>query len=1014
MKKRVLAVILALAMIMALGFTGCDNDPPPAKQQYTVTVVNGTGGGTFDEAAEVTVTATVPEGKVFLAWQSDGTVVSTANPYTFKVRSNITLTAVFEDEEPDPGPDKELEELEDEVYYTVADGGTIDGAAGSKQVLSGTEVNISAVVPEFYDFEYWNLNGEKYTEERAFTYKVEANAKFSSVITAVSRYELTLTGCTAESVYQAGTEVVTVTANTVENYEFVNWTINGETVEAPSVYEFELTENTTVVANFRRINISVTAVSDDPLISVTLTSDNDDPDATAFVEGDKITVEAKVFNGIELLAWRTEDGTLLSRDNPYTFEAKEDIKVVAQIGEHYTVTVNGGSFVGSEGKTTDIFGEGAACNVEADLGENELFLNWTDAEGAVLSRANPYMFLVSEDTEITANVKEVGQGTTYTFEAENADLTKLINQNGGNNCVESHENDDHGDPALNQSNKSSNGWIAACFNHTVGNTITWNIRSDSASTAVLILRMGSGVWESETQSKDMTLSPENVDFIVNGQSLIYDPILVEGRTALPNASHLAVYGFMSDYTVAMEIQLKEGVNQIQMVLRALNAGPNIDALKLTTTANLTWTPVQNGGAPIADCDYNVDDVWQGETPETTYIFEAENADLSKNVNQDGNSGWTEWHGGDDHGDPVLNAAHYCSNGYIAAGFNHNVGNTITWRVNSDGAASAILILRMCSGVWESATQSKTCEINPQNVEISVNGTALEYDPVWLEGVTALESASYVAAYGFMEDYTVAYSVPLQEGVNEISMELLQKEAGPNIDALKLRTSASLTWTPVKNGDAPIADYGYNVYESGERPETTYIFEAENADLTKLVNLNGDNNCVENRTADDHGSDELNELHGCSNGWVAACFNHTDGNTITWRINSDGDAAAALILRMCSGVWLGGEVSGECTLTPENFEVKVNGQAVEYEPIKLEGLSGSTSVFSYMNDYTVALEIDLKEGVNEISVVLHCNDQSVGPNMDALKLTTTAGLTWTPVSNNGSPIANYGYNVAAQA
>lgn len=500
MRKRLqstlLVIVLALVMIMTAGLAACaQDDTPPEPEKYTVTVENGTGGGKFDEGTEITVTATVPEGKEFESWQSDGTVVSTANPYTFTVRKDITLTATFKDAAvtpPDPGPegpdpDKELEDLEDEVWYTVvADGGRIDGAdVSSKQVKSGTEVQITAVIPEFYDFECWNKDGEKFTEEQTFTYEVTANVKFTSVISAVSRYKLTAEGCTYESIYQAGTEVVTVRANERENYEFVNWTINGETVNEPEIYTFELTEDTTVVANFRRINIEVNAVSDDEIIKVNLTSDDADPDTGLFVEGDRVTVEAELYNGIELNGWRDEEGELLSRDNPYTFTVTDDITVTADIGDHYTVTVVGGTLVGTDNLTTAEYGMNANCNVQANVGENEIFLNWTDEGGVVLSTANPYVFKVNDDITVTANVEEVAPGITYVFEAENADLTKLISQNGDNRCVESHVNDDHNDPVLNEVNKCSNGWIAACFNHNIGNTITWNIRSDRAAEAVL-------------------------------------------------------------------------------------------------------------------------------------------------------------------------------------------------------------------------------------------------------------------------------------------------------------------------------------------------------------------------------------------------------------------------------------------------------------------------------------------------------------------------------------------------
>ena len=65
---------------------------------FTVTVENGTGGGTYDKGSSATVEASVPEGKLFKEWQVDGECVSTNASYTFTVNNNITLTAVFKDD----------------------------------------------------------------------------------------------------------------------------------------------------------------------------------------------------------------------------------------------------------------------------------------------------------------------------------------------------------------------------------------------------------------------------------------------------------------------------------------------------------------------------------------------------------------------------------------------------------------------------------------------------------------------------------------------------------------------------------------------------------------------------------------------------------------------------------------------------------------------------------------------------------------------------------------------------
>ena len=67
-------------------------------ENFVVTVTGGTGGGTYKEGDEVTVTAEDKEGKVFVGWKDEsGEIVSTKKEYTFNVEGEKTLTAVYED-----------------------------------------------------------------------------------------------------------------------------------------------------------------------------------------------------------------------------------------------------------------------------------------------------------------------------------------------------------------------------------------------------------------------------------------------------------------------------------------------------------------------------------------------------------------------------------------------------------------------------------------------------------------------------------------------------------------------------------------------------------------------------------------------------------------------------------------------------------------------------------------------------------------------------------------------------
>ena len=96
-----------------------------AAPSVEIKVNGGTGAGTYKEGESVTVTANEPaEGKEFVGWQDEtGKIVSTQKEYTFVVKDEMVLTAVYQDKAPG--------------------GGTIDGEiapAPDKNGLSGGQI----------------------------------------------------------------------------------------------------------------------------------------------------------------------------------------------------------------------------------------------------------------------------------------------------------------------------------------------------------------------------------------------------------------------------------------------------------------------------------------------------------------------------------------------------------------------------------------------------------------------------------------------------------------------------------------------------------------------------------------------------------------------------------------------------------------------------------------------------------------------------------------------------------
>lgn len=109
-----LSVLLAVSLLPTAAFAAEYNDGDEGgvqmaltvegTVQYTVTVSASpenygtvTGGGTYDEGASVTVTATPKDGYIFTGWQENGEKLENVGAsYTFTATADRTLTAVFE------------------------------------------------------------------------------------------------------------------------------------------------------------------------------------------------------------------------------------------------------------------------------------------------------------------------------------------------------------------------------------------------------------------------------------------------------------------------------------------------------------------------------------------------------------------------------------------------------------------------------------------------------------------------------------------------------------------------------------------------------------------------------------------------------------------------------------------------------------------------------------------------------------------------------------------------------
>ena len=145
MKKLLIYISLLLILTCAKEDSQAPNTPPSQiTRQNTLTVSAGDGGsvsttgGTFASGTQVSITATPNAGYSFSGW-SNG---STANPLTVTLNSNTSITANFQ-----------VIVNSYTLTVTAGEGGSVTGAGEYEE---GTEVTITAIPDDGYEFTEWS------------------------------------------------------------------------------------------------------------------------------------------------------------------------------------------------------------------------------------------------------------------------------------------------------------------------------------------------------------------------------------------------------------------------------------------------------------------------------------------------------------------------------------------------------------------------------------------------------------------------------------------------------------------------------------------------------------------------------------------------------------------------------------------------------------------------------------------------------------------------------------------
>ncbi len=215
---------------------------------------------------------------------------------------------------------------------------------------------------------------------------------------------------------------VPISAVANAGYTFTSWTENGDVVSTSSTYQFVITKNTNLVANFTAIPPGKLAVnlSSNPAAGGVTTGSN------AYDIGASVTIGATAHDGYTFVNW-TENGIVVSSSRNYQFTIISNRTLVANFRvvpqAQFSVTLTSSPLAGGSTEGEVSGPSGTSVTIKAAPNAGYTFTNWTDkATGSIVSTSPDYTFTLTENRSFIA----VFTPTTYTLTiiANNGSVTR--------------------------------------------------------------------------------------------------------------------------------------------------------------------------------------------------------------------------------------------------------------------------------------------------------------------------------------------------------------------------------------------------------------------------------------------------------------------------------------------------------------------------------------------------------------------------------------------------------------
>lgn len=303
---------IAGGSIMTINSTGGNRDyvavfVPSANITITLdpyaTGGTATGGGIFTNGQTCTLSSTVDSGYTWDGWYVGNTLLSSSNPYSFSVSTNLFITPKYTRD-----------------TFTISATTSPSGVAyisgtgsnfynGDTCTLTATPYSASNIFSE------WTENGNTVSSSNPYSFTVSGNRNLVAVFTTQT-YTVSVSSGGHGTVSGGGTfdygDTCTLEATPDTAYEFDGWYENGSKISSNSTYTFIITGNRTIEGRFVAAEYTITVNTENGSVSGDGTYDY----------GDTCTLTATPDAGYTFAGF--SDGENVYMSNPYSFTVSSD------------------------------------------------------------------------------------------------------------------------------------------------------------------------------------------------------------------------------------------------------------------------------------------------------------------------------------------------------------------------------------------------------------------------------------------------------------------------------------------------------------------------------------------------------------------------------------------------------------------------------------------------------------------------------------------------------------------